>query len=64
MLILCLIDSSHIFGESNTSLLPTFELGKREMMAMPLLATAVEEVDGRGGREEESVPSPSPFSAF
>ena len=43
----------------------TFELGKREMMAMPLLATAVEEVDGRGGpREEGSVLSPSPFSAF
>ena len=46
--------------------IPTFELGKREMMAMPLLGTREEEeeVDGRGGREEASVLSPSPFSDF
>ena len=45
----------------------TFELGKREMMAMPLLATAAaeeEDVEGKGGREAASGRSPSPFSVF
>ena len=43
----------------------TFELGKREMIAMPLLATAAaeeEDVEGKGGREVASELSPSPFS--
>ena len=45
----------------------TFELGKREMMAIPLLATAAaeeEEVEGKGGLEAASGRSPSPFSVF
>ena len=45
----------------------TLELGKREMMAMPLLATAAaeeEDVEGKGGREVASGRSPSPFSVF
>ena len=47
--------------------LVTLELGKREMMAMPLLATAAaeeEEVEGKGGLEAASGRSPSPFSVF
>ena len=56
--------SSIIFAEPRAKLL-TFELGKREMIAMPLLATAAaeeEDVEGKGGREVASELSPSPFS--